>query len=139
MKNEDNIIMFPKQKKITNDEFVSDEFLKQNENLSSSLLEMKINHINDTLFLILPKLFQNIDLAGGMTEYYTESMDLQEFKDINLIIEAIRALLYKRYQLEHPLQKMSEEIFMVTDDGLINMKENINLNFNQKQKTDDTD
>lgn len=134
-----NVIKFPKQKKQIRNDIISEEEIQHNENLASNLLEMKINHINESLFLILPKLFQSIDLAGGMTEFYSDTVENEEITHINLIVESIRSFLYKRYELDHPLQKLAEEVFVVTDDGSLNIKENVALTFNQKQPSNDPD
>lgn len=43
------------------------------------------------------------------------------YKDIGLIIEAIRSLLYKSKSINHPLQKMSDDLLEV-DDFIVRMK-----------------
>lgn len=43
-------------------------------------------------------------------------------KDLTLIMHAVTSILYKRMGLLHPLQKMAEETFDVSDEGIISFK-----------------
>ena len=131
--NNNNVIKFPKSR--IKNRLNIEEQKPQSEDMNANILDMKISHINESLFLILPKLFQNIDMAGGTTEF-AEDID-DEYKNINFIVESIRSLLYKRYEMEHPFQNLAEEIFVVTDDGSINIKDKLEIEFNNQKKTDD--
>jgi hypothetical protein len=118
----DNVIKFPKSSRI-----VPTQTSKQlEETFSNSISDIKIDHINESLYVLLPKLFHNIDMAGGSMAI-AETDIKEEIKDINMIVESIRSLLYKRYELTHPFHKLTDAVFAFTEDGDININENVQV------------
>lgn len=123
-----NVVEFPLNNNVI-------EFPLKNKNRVDSLsaaagvMLVKLNHIDETLGMILPQLFNNIELAGFniIPEYENESN--QYVKDVALIIESIKSLLAKYYQLRHPFQELSENVFCFDDDSL-RIVDNINLDLN---------
>jgi|TARA_R110000851_G_scaffold141324_2_gene279181 hypothetical protein len=101
MSEESNVIPFPKENIQKNEEF--DEKI-----LSSNILDIKVNHINEALMIILPSIFNNIDLAGFPP---SDSIEEDDVKDINLIVESLRSLLCKYYDVSHPFQNLAEKVF----------------------------
>ena len=57
MSENNNVIQFPIEKIQQKTDY--DEKI-----LSSNILDIKVNHINEALMIILPSLFNNIDIAG---------------------------------------------------------------------------
>jgi len=43
-------------------------------------------------------------------------------KDLTLVVEAIKSMLYKYSDMEHPLQKVAEEIYVVQSPGVVAYK-----------------
>lgn len=101
MSDKSNIIYFPKEKLI-NESFVDEEYL------SSNVLEVKINHINELLSVIVPILFNNIE--NGCFPNFDVNED-SDIKDVNLVVESIRSLICKYYNISHPFQELSENLF----------------------------
>jgi hypothetical protein len=101
MSENNNVIQFPKEKMRTTTQY--DEKI-----LSTNILEIKVNHINEALMIILPSLFNNIDIAGFPTSEPNENDDV---KDINLVVESLRSLLCKYYNVNHPFQDLAEKLF----------------------------
>jgi hypothetical protein len=58
--------------------------------------------------IILPSLFNNIDIAGFPS---SEAIGDDDVKDINLIVESLRSLLCKYYDVKHPFQDLAENVF----------------------------
>jgi hypothetical protein len=128
--NTDNIIKFPKPNKniTTKDSEVDVELVT----LQTQLI--KINHINETLNILLPIIFNNIELGGF------DLASNQKIKDINIkdsimIIESVRSLLYKCYGLYHPFQEISEKVFDENDDVV----DSINIIFQKEKMFIDTE
>lgn len=117
-----NIIPFPKSNRV-----IPPQTTKElEESFNNSISDIKIEHINESLYVLLPKLFQNIDMAGGCIPQDDNDIS-HEIKDINLIVESVRSLLYKRYELSHPFHKLADETFILTEDGDININGNIKV------------
>lgn len=99
-----NIITFP----INNKNGITIEEIKEN------LDSVKHMHIQDTLDLISPMMFQNLEIAG----FYDLINDTKSLKMCALIIESMKALLCKYYNLDHPFHKFTEELFDEEEDGV---------------------
>lgn len=130
--NTDNIIKFPKAKK-NNDLNIQDTQIDP-EAIHLQIQLMKINHVNETLNILLPIIFNNIELGGF------EIVNDQKIKDINMkdsimIIESVRSLLYKCYGLYHPFQDIAEKIFDENSDVV----DSINVTFQKDKIFIDTD
>jgi len=128
----DNVIKFPKK----NNRQVSLETNNVDEKkIKSNILEMKLNHINEALLIILPQLFSNIDMVGASaSDFDPENID--DAKEINLIAESIRGILYKYYEIPHPFHKLSEEIFEYDENNDVRIKREISINFADKYGDD---
>lgn len=116
MSSNNNVITFPGAKKPvpTEDKFDEDVSL-------SNILDVKISHINEALFVIIPQLFNNLEMMAP-------SMDSDEdTKDVNLVVESIKSLLFKQYGIEHPFQKVAEAVFTINDKDEININNFINV------------
>lgn len=70
---------------------------------------IKANHIQDTLIILMPMLFHNIEIAGF---HFDEQATDDTLKDGTLIVEAVKSLLFKHYGLYHPLQDVAEAVFV---------------------------
>jgi hypothetical protein len=122
----DNIIQFPKKSK---KQFVKEEI--NEELMKSNILDIKLTHINEALVVILPQLFSNIDMVGASAT----DIDLDEIddaKEINLIAESIRAILYKYYNISHPFQKLAENLFEIDENDNIRISRKIEIDFSDE-------
>lgn len=119
-----NVIEFPLNNKKLNIEEPDTELVDIQINL------MKINHINETLNVLLPILFNNVDIAG-FTVMEDESDKNINMKDTILIVESIRSLLYKLYGLYHPFQEVAEKVFDDSKD--CDIVEKLEVKFSHKE------
>lgn len=122
MENTNNIISFPHKnnmRKIEPDE------------IENNLTMVKYNHIGETLALVIPILFNNIELAGFLIDD-DETKSNINIKDGALIVEAIKAFLLKHYDIYHPFQDISNEVFEETEvDNEFKIKPKISIEFKQ--------
>lgn len=122
MENTNNIISFPHKnnmRKIEPDE------------IENNLTMVKYNHIGETLALVIPILFNNIELAGFLIDD-DETKSNINIKDGALIVEAIKAFLLKHYDIYHPFQDISNEVFEETEvDNEFKIKPKLSIEFKQ--------
>jgi hypothetical protein len=122
MTNSNNVITFPGSKKNTPNashlEFNEEESL-------SNILEVKIMHINEALFVIIPQLFNSLEMLSPTPD------ELDSSKDVNMIVESIKSLLFKNYGIEHPFQKLAESTFTMNDENIININNVINVDLTE--------
>ena len=118
-----NIIKFP----ISNKRIDVLKEIKK-EDIEDKILELKLTHIGEALILILPNLFNNIDTVASN---YADLENFNDVKDINLIAESIKSLLYKYYNIKHPFQELSEKVFSVSDDNEIGLNSNVEICFEE--------
>jgi hypothetical protein len=95
-----NIVSFPANVHQTPE--ITIEQIKKNKEVIREL------HIEETLDIITPMLFEHIQMMGFN---FQKKIDLS--KDINLVVESISSLLYKYYQMDHPLQDVSDQFFVI--------------------------
>lgn len=98
MKYSNNVVHFPKT---SIDPSRVDEV-----EIEDRLELLKQYHIQETIEVVVPSLFNQLEIAGFLSED-----EMQDIKDGAFIVESIRSLLLKRYGLFHPFQKISEELF----------------------------
>ena len=114
-----NIITFPREK------------IYNKENPPTSLEEIKSNldnikqiHIQETISLIAPLIFQQLSIAGFEL---LDDDDPESLKEGAFLVEAIRSMLLKYYDIEHPFQKIAENVFNLEEDGVLSLKESLEI------------
>jgi len=103
-----NIIMFPKTHRSTAG-IVPPTCVEE---VEDSVTTMKQIHVQEALEYVVPKLFENLAILGFLPDDETPFV-----KDGALIVEATRAFLFKLYDIEHPLQLISESLFVESDES----------------------
>lgn len=95
------------------------------EEVVDSLDMVRQVHIQETLELVVPKLFENFSMAG----FSPDDEDSLEFiKDGALVVEAARSFLCKISGISHPLQLIAENMFEQTDEeGSLEVSEKIKI------------
>ena len=117
MKTSNNIVSFPKRHANPD---ISLEDVQNNLNM------MKHYHIQETITTIVPIIFNHLDIAGfGIIE---EDVDL-DIKDGALIVESLRSLMMKHYDMHHPFQQVAEAIFQPhpTEEGAFSIVKKLKL------------
>ena len=121
-KHGDNVIMFPNRGNIPP--------IISSEKATVSVTMVKINHINEALETIIPMLFNNITIAG-FDIIPDEEDDDYNIKDNALIVEAIRSILCKYYEMKHPLQEVAEEFFVSKDEGILSIAKHLDVDLSE--------
>lgn len=83
------------------------------EEVTDSLDMVRQLHIQETLELVVPRLFESFSVAGFAPE---DEESLVFLKDGALIVEAARSFLCKISGVTHPLQLVAESMFEQVDD-----------------------
>lgn len=125
---ENNIIQFPNSGRVIPGPATNEEVIDRVD-------AVKYNHVNEALETIIPRLFSNIELAG-FDMICGENGDLLEnIKDGALIVEAVRSILCKYYDLHHPIQEIAENLFSRVEDpegDIYIMADELNIKFKSK-------
>jgi hypothetical protein len=113
-----NVIMFP----VKNSNPRGPQTIEE---VADNLDMVRQLHIQETLELVVPKLFENFSVAG----FSPEDEDSLEFiKDGAMIVEAARSFLCKISGISHPLQLIAENMFEQTDeDGSLEVSDKIKI------------
>jgi hypothetical protein len=117
MKTSNNVVSFPKRHSNPD---ITIEDIQQNMDM------MKHYHIQETITTLVPIIFNNLDIAGfGLIE---EDVDL-DIKDGALIVEALRSLMLKHYDMHHPFQQIAEAVFEPhpTEEGAFKIVKKLDL------------
>ena len=82
-------------------------------------------HIQETLELVIPKLFESFSVAG----FVTEDEDCNEFlKHGAMIVEAARSFLCKASGIDHPIQLIAENMFEQVDgEGTLEVSDKVKI------------
>lgn len=104
----DNVIQFPHLKKDSPPQTL-DEIVKNVEDLRTAEIER-------ILFDVCPLLFSYLNQTYGIV-----LPDIEEtHRDINLVIDVIRSLLYRKFSLTHPLQEFAQKYEIKKAENLEN-------------------
>lgn len=113
-----NVIQFPKTN-IRQSEIVDIEDITRNVEM------MKLYHIQETIANLAPIVFNQLEIAGfGISDEETT-----DIKDGAFIIESLRSLMCKYYDIYHPFQQIAESVFSPDDEeeGALRIADSINL------------
>lgn len=130
MKNANNVISFPRQNTNVREP-------KKLEEIHHNLDMMKHYHIQETVLNLAPIIFNHLDIAGfGLSE---EEDD--DIKDGAFIIEALRSIMFKHYEMYHPFQDIAENIFSEEkdDEGVFKIVESINIEFKKEDDEEENE
>lgn len=113
-----NVVSFPKGKSVSRD--ISLEDIQHNMDM------MRHYHIQETIQNLVPLIFNQLDIAGfGLIE---DDVD-NDIKDGALIVESLRSLMLKHYEMHHPFQQVANAIFIShpKEDGAYKIVEKLEL------------
>lgn len=81
-------------------------------------------HIQETLELVVPKLFENFSMAG----FGTDDESMEYLKDGAMVVEAARSFLCKVSGMHHPLQLIAENMFEQIDaEGNLEVSDKVKI------------
>jgi hypothetical protein len=121
----DNVIQFPRKNK--------QSVIPSEEKIATDMNMVKINHINEALQTLIPKLFNDM-MVAGFDVVPEEEEDTQNLKDSAMIVESIRSLMCKYYDIKHPIQEISESFFIEESDGTISVTKHLDLNLEEYKR-----
>jgi hypothetical protein len=117
-----NVIEFPNKNKLLSGE------PKDMIEVTLNVNQIRFNHINETLQAVVPMIFSNIELAGF--DFIPDEDDEDpNIKDGALLVECLRSILCKHYNIEHPLQRVAEELFIRQDDDSFTLADTLVIDF----------
>jgi hypothetical protein len=117
-----NVIEFPNKNKLLTGE------PKDMIEVTLNVNQIRFNHINETLQAVIPMIFSNIELAG-FDFIPNEDDEDPNIKDGALLVECLRSMLCKHYNIEHPLQRVAEELFIRQDDDSFTLADTLVIDF----------
>lgn len=107
------------------------------EEIQTNMDYIKHVHIQETIAVIAPKLFEQFTLAGyDLTD---EGME-DDIKTGAFLVEAIRSMLCKYYGIFHPFQEIAEQVFLETDEeGTLIISDYIEVDLKNRKETADAE
>lgn len=115
-----NVIAFPVEYSGPRVKGLSFKDIEDNVNM------MKMFHIQETIFNLAPIIFNHLEISGFEMEENEEGSF--EIRDGALMMEAIKSILCKHYDIYHPFQQLSEHIFEEDDEeDSLRIVENLNI------------
>lgn len=102
-----NVIQFPKPKRGAPPQSL--------EEIQSEIEMSRQIHIDDTLSGVSEIFLTSLELNGFALELDNEKYS----KEVALVFESIRSLLYKYYDMEYPFQSLSQRIFTLQENGYV--------------------
>ena len=95
-----NVITFPNSGRVITISDVQDR-----------IQDVKVTHIEETLELLVPMLMNQFMLLGFNIDYMNNA------KDVALIVESIKSMLMKYYNMEHSIQEIIDKL-VIEDDSV---------------------
>ena len=81
-------------------------------------------HIQETLELVVPKLFESFSVAG----FGADDESNEYLKDGAMVVEAARSFLCKVSGVHHPLQLIAENMFeQIDDEGNLEVSDKVKI------------
>lgn len=122
-----NVVIFPKQNKNSSQAKSFDE-IKQNMEM------MRHYHIQETIANIIPVVFNQLEIAG----FHMDDQEESDIKDGAFIVESLRSIMCKYYDIYHPFQQIAENVFSQDkEEGTLRIADSINISLNNDQKEKD--
>lgn len=113
--NANNVVIFPGNK---NGKF---QYIppKDVEEIKENIEKVRVEQVEETAQFLLEILQENIKATGFEFDFLNDKLAR---KEMALIVEGIRGLLYHHYHIEHPAHVIAEEFFEADDNGSVTYK-----------------
>jgi hypothetical protein len=107
------------------------------ENINRNIDMMKQFHIQETISNIAPMVFNQLEISG-FSFLDDETEDDLNLKDGAFIIESLRSIMCKYYDIYHPFQKLSEEIFYPdpNEPGTLRIADRVEINLKDESESE---
>ncbi len=118
-----NVLAFP----------VHDRALKRNiksqKHVAAVMKDVQNQHIEQAIDFIAPVVFTYLSQAGFDFHSDPTLVDEDETKQIAFLIEAIRAILSKKYNIDHPFQELAAATFKNDKTGGLKLATSVDVKF----------
>lgn len=129
MSSNSNVIAFPKPHKNLPKQITVDEV---NQNVEM----MHHYHIQETISTLVPIIFNQLDIAGFY--FHDEDDDCDDnLKDGTFVVEALRSMMLKYYDMPHPFQRIANTVFEEVDEEESTVKIVDELHLKLKDKSEE--
>ena len=124
--NSNNIVQFPKN----NNQAQREEIVL--EDIVRNVQTMKHYHIQETIASLAPIIFNNLEIAGFNIP---DDEDDEVIKDGAFIVEALRSIMCKHYDIYHPFQQIADNIFEPDEEeeGALRIVYKLNLKLKKSE------
>jgi len=121
-----NVIQFPKANSRMLNEVVAIEEITRNVEM------MKLYHIQETIANLAPMIFNQLEVAG----FSISDEEVTDIKDGAFIVEALRSLMSKYYDIYHPFQQIAENVFTpdAEEIGALRIADSLNIELKNSVK-----
>lgn len=103
-----NVVQFPKEKRGGGP--------PQNiEEVQSNIETIRHIHVEETVSLLAGLIFDNLILAGFNFDPDNDAYT----KDVALVFESLKSMLYKYHKMDYPIQKIADEVFTLQQNGTV--------------------
>lgn len=110
-----NVVQFPKKPIHQSPQSI--------EEIYTNLNVLKQLHVDETLYVVSTMLLEQLAIAGF--DYTNGDDEGFAAKETIFFLEALQALLMKKYDLEHPFHEIANKLFLTNADKTINMRDDI--------------
>ena len=118
LKGKNNIIQVPG--------IVAREIPKNEEEIFQRVDNIKHLHIQEVLSTMVPIIFNQMATAGFDFIDDEETGEVNNVKDGAFLVEALRSIMLKHYEIEHPIQILAENLFNEDEDsGVLFLKHDV--------------
>jgi hypothetical protein len=87
---------------------------------------MRTYHVQEVVEALMPVIFAQLSIGGF------DLSDETDLKDAAFITEAIRSVLLKQKDIDHPFQQLADNIFIDQESGQLSIVDKINIDFNSE-------
>lgn len=127
-----NVVIFPKKNIQVKP---PDEYPNLN-TIQNNVEMMRHYHIQETMSVLVPLIFNQLEIAG----FHMDDENLIDLKSGAFIIEGIRSLMCKSYDIYHPFQKVSDAIFVPDDEeeeeNVLKITDSINIKLDDDEQVE---
>lgn len=102
------------------------------EDIQNNIEMIKHFHIQETISTVIPILFAQLEISGFPIDEENDKFDI---KDSIFIVETLRAILCKYYDIDHPIQKVIDNIFEgEVESGMLKITKKLNIEFKNTEE-----
>lgn len=110
-----NVISFPKSSRISQSPQTIEE-------IYTNLDVLKRLHVDETMLLISSMLLEQLAIVGFDYQHEDENFAA---KETVFFLEAMQALLMKKYGMEHPFHNLADKLLLTNEDKTITMRDDV--------------